>query len=694
MQTDPVNHVSLRPIIMAVSPLPSRNCCQITNPIDVCETSPTREKPSLTECCNMTDVVDLCLSGDEDDVRVSGSKAPGVIDLVEVPASAPLAPTRLRVPNQQPTQAVIDLVDRKPAARRRFPSATLDLTEAESEPENIPVAASFPHPPRVPAATVQSPINPPETTAVATPKANPKPSPILRIFEVFPDVDSEHAQKVLRDCNNNVDMVLGILAERSDYPKSKRPATEQETPSGYLVKRPKVQPKYDYHSTTSFQPSPLYINEARSQLLHEFYFLSVAGARSLLVTHKFHFSIVHKFLLDALKQGSDPSAGKATPSDDYVLASYEIFKKTWASKRLTSMQRVAVGESKCLKTPRRHPVPTITDEILLEEVLYCRKKLEEWMDSMEEKKRRQFARKRVEQTGTGVECSCCFDRVPFDEMVACRNEGHLFCMECIENYANTAVFSNGSLGVVKETGRPSCELLCCDSSGCQSGFQEAHLEKALSLKVLEKYNELQFRANLEAAGIQDEICTCPKCGFQADLPENLVVFQCPMDDCRYESCRKCGKAAHVPLRCEEVAKQKREDDGRLKVEEAISEAKIRRCPQCKASFVKSDGCNKMTCRCGTKICYICRARLSAQNPYSHFCQRPHCDHQNCGNCKLYSNAEEDDERAMREAGVSAAENYRQEIKEQGGETDINIDVDSILTKGAPAGQRHPLHRRR
>lgn len=45
-----------------------------------------------------------------------------------------------------------------------------------------------------------------------------------------------------------------------------------------------------------------------------------------------------------------------------------------------------------------------------------------------------------------------------------------------------------------------------------------------------------------------------------------------------------------------------ETKGRVTVEEAISQAKIRHCPKCKKAFLKESGCNKMTCGCGTKSC--------------------------------------------------------------------------------------------
>lgn len=58
-------------------------------------------------------------------------------------------------------------------------------------------------------------------------------------------------------------------------------------------------------------------------------------------------------------------------------------------------------------------------------------------------------------------------------------------------------------------------------------------------------------------------------------------------------------------------------------------------------------------------------------------------------CTLYSNAEEDDQRAMREAGLTAAQTFRDEVKEKDAKADVNIDVDQIMTKGATAPARIP-----
>lgn len=41
----------------------------------------------------------------------------------------------------------------------------------------------------------------------------------------------------------------------------------------------------------------------------------------------------------------------------------------------------------------------------------------------------------------------------------------------------------------------------------------------------------------------------------------------------------------------------------------------RSCWQCKRKFIKEAGCNKMTCTCGARMCYICRQPVTN---YSHF----------------------------------------------------------------------------
>ena len=132
------------------------------------------------------------------------------------------------------------------------------------------------------------------------------------------------------------------------------------------------------------------------------------------------------------------------------------------------------------------------------------------------------------------------------------------------------LFPDGSFGFHPDTKAVALELLCFHTDGCSAGFDRPMLQKALKPKILERYDELQSQLTLEQAGLRDTIwyvqgclelfcssikkkknlttclcyiimcrSTCPKCGYSAALPDEQRVFLCPVEDCRFESCRNC-----------------------------------------------------------------------------------------------------------------------------------------------------------
>ncbi|KAL2650656.1 hypothetical protein R1flu_018784 [Riccia fluitans] len=97
-----------------------------------------------------------------------------------------------------------------------------------------------------------------------------------------------------------------------------------------------------------------------------------------------------------------------------------------------------------------------------------------------------------------------------------------------------------------------------------------------------------------------------------------------------------------------------EDCLRTEVEERMTQALIRVCLFCSAELLKNEGCNKIVCRCGQKMCYICREAIK---DYSHFC--PHIRSRRdlkepCKECSLCCLWTKDDEREVVEAAKSAA----------------------------------------
>ncbi|KAF4814537.1 E3 ubiquitin-protein ligase RNF216 [Colletotrichum tropicale] len=141
-----------------------------------------------------------------------------------------------------------------------------------------------------------------------------------------------------------------------------------------------------------------------------------------------------------------------------------------------------------------------------------------------------------------------------------------------------------------------------------------------------------------------------------------LKFTCQNPDCNKNSCLCCSKAwtdIHVCNESSLVAL-------RTQVEQAMSMAIKRVCPRCHTSFVKNSGCNKLTCPCGYKMCYVCRKDIGGMNGegegYRHFCDhfRPDGDPRpctECTRCNLWES--EDTDFVLRQAKEEAEAKWRE-----------------------------------
>lgn len=135
-----------------------------------------------------------------------------------------------------------------------------------------------------------------------------------------------------------------------------------------------------------------------------------------------------------------------------------------------------------------------------------------------------------------------------------------------------------------------------------------------------------------------------------------LKFTCQSPECGRVSCLSCNKSWHDIHVCNESSLVAL----RTQVEQAMSLAIKRVCPRCNTSFVKNAGCNKLTCPCGYKMCYVCRADLSEEG-YRHFCDhfRPDGDPtpcKECDRCNLWES--EDTERVLQAAREEAERKWK------------------------------------
>jgi TRIAD3 protein (E3 ubiquitin-protein ligase RNF216) len=121
-------------------------------------------------------------------------------------------------------------------------------------------------------------------------------------------------------------------------------------------------------------------------------------------------------------------------------------------------------------------------------------------------------------------------------------DGHLFCANCISQYAAT------------QLGAHNPSLVCMDSSDCNLAFPESELRRVLTPKLMELHSRLVAQKVVADAGLES-LEEYPFCDWKCviDVPvETASLFRCGNGEggCGVVSCRKCKKKDHLPKTCQ------------------------------------------------------------------------------------------------------------------------------------------------
>lgn len=340
----------------------------------------------------------------------------------------------------------------------------------------------------------------------------------------------------------------------------------------------------------------------------------------------------------------------------------------------------------------------------------------------------------AESAGALYECQVCYSDVPFENISACTAEAHIVCHDCVRKSLSEAVFGqNWAQSVEADLSTLKCLTPMdprCDGHIPTEQLKQAVLIDRAGVELWEKFEDrLAEKAIFEA---QLSLARCPFCSYAEEddqksassihehitwslrpipihykillilicefllptlfflyvtcrilspsfLPnlfntalahtasaQRTIRFRCRNPTCERNSCLKCHKPWHDIHSCDEPLLLSL----RQSVEAARTNAVKRVCPRCGTAFVKSSGCNKLTCVCGYSMCYLCRKNIgkTGENEgaegYRHFCEHfrpvPGTKCTQCDKCDLYKNEEEDV--LVRQAGEEAEREWRQKQK--------------------------------
>ncbi|MCJ8746433.1 hypothetical protein PDJAM_G00141700 [Pangasius djambal] len=557
------------------------------------------------------------------------------------PANTELLGVKVAVVSPHRTERYAGAVVPFPPQER--PMDTPQPSHTAQEPEEWQQQQQQQIPPLFPARlpVVAENERPGPSTAAEPPAPDPQTAQqdslnmlVTRVVDLFPDVEEPYVVELIeRSEVKDLNVICNMLLENPEYP---RKANSVLTQRSVLLETndnetQETENYFDYSKLKRVGPEVAM--QAAEMLMGDFRMLSCQDIKWALNCLKGHYAITRKALYEALKKwqenSTDPSGKRKKRKEPNERAFIEFKFEQGSFKLERKMYFLEKNRRWC----RSFDMPL--EPSLMKELQFYEQKAKEMAEHEDFLLALQVNEEQYQKDGQLIECGCCCGEFAFEEMTQC-SDGHLFCKECLVKYAQEAVFGSGR-----------SELSCMEGS-CTCSFPTSELEKVLPENILCKYYERQAEEAV-AATCADELVRCPFCNFPALLDKEISLFSCPNPRCRKESCRKCHVLwkEHAGKTCEQVLER---DEIRLRVafEERMTAARVRKCHKCSTGLVKSEGCNRMSCRCGAFMCYLCREPI---NGYNHFCQHarsPGAPCRQCKKCSLWTDPTEDDERIIQD----------------------------------------------
>jgi hypothetical protein len=403
-------------------------------------------------------IIDLLDSDDDDHVTVVGNKSSvaGPIDRRLIDLASPSKRSsyihqrrRSQMRQQQQQQPeIVDLMDTKPEARknpngdldRKFSpqkrSRTSNWHDSTMSDDDVEVIENF-------LVAKSKATESPEFLKVSSPK------------EISPLMSVNHVKQLLTDNNGNPESVVADILSKENYPKQQASAeggtdgavttgtTLLRRSSSLVVERLRTQPRYDYSSPSAFQPTAGYMENSIQLLLYDFPFLKIPAIRSVFHNNHFKYTLARRHINDAivgkeerlnilplhqlqLAKNKELATTQKPVNEKEENRHFQVLNAALIRGRMSEESIKRLGPKVCLRRGRKTlgtARPIISDEILQDEVHHFEEEMQEWMDKIQKRLRRDAARKMSVENGSSVLCQCCYEDVAVSECLPCRDNG-------------------------------------------------------------------------------------------------------------------------------------------------------------------------------------------------------------------------------------------------------------------------------
>ncbi|KZP04787.1 hypothetical protein FIBSPDRAFT_904014 [Athelia psychrophila] len=208
----------------------------------------------------------------------------------------------------------------------------------------------------------------------------------------------------------------------------------------------------------------------------------------------------------------------------------------------------------------------------------------------------------VPRTGDTEEAVCpiCYDAVTSPMELGC---GHAYCSACIRHFLTSA---------------STFPLVCMgDEDTCHVPIPIPVVQRFLPIQQFTNILETAFITYIDHHPRDFKYCTTPDCRqvYRCTTSETVSIIHCPA--CLSSVCSTCHEEGHEGMTCSQRKLLNDPEEQERLSDEFATQSGYKKCPQCTVWIEKTKGCNHMTCKCGTHICWVCMGIFDAASVNKH-----------------------------------------------------------------------------
>ena len=327
---------------------------------------------------------------------------------------------------------------------------------------------------------------------------------------IFPDVQVDVFREMLSSFDGESRLALvanALLKNKATYVKGRWRVAEKEKPSetksGPVQRRGR---ESKIRKVESFR-SPGYKKAAKILAWQEFKGLSRSTITAVLAEHNYSYLDARLTLVEL-----------SSKSWSFTLSSMLFRRKPVSSQELEDHPLViwrSTGMGSIIPCLKSTGNPELDRELFDSLIVPLRQRAQAAQLDHDLSLAKSLNAEEAEGTNSTHECTCCFDSVPFEEVVSCTAEGHIVCFRCVQHSLKEAVFGQGWQANVDVR----CGTLMCpavDSTECPGHIPADLTFRALvrvknGAEILRKFDQRLAEHSLIASDLP--LIRCPFCPY-------------------------------------------------------------------------------------------------------------------------------------------------------------------------------------